>query len=347
MDGSKLMANLEDQVKEFSQWQEALRQLGERGIDKELLTELEEMGPSAIAEIKALTKLSDGELTKYVSLWSVKHAMARKQAVGELEGLRAETEQEIADLQNSAAQELDEYRRVWSEQMSQLESDTEKQLEDLKTNFEKTVGLLPEYTEQEFTEMVTTANDILRKGGWTAIGEAIVDSLTLGVENKKIDFIDAMAGLAKAGADAAQTGNSFALTHGKTLGYASNLISNALADDTQPVIRPVLDLSDVEQGMGKLSNTFALSHTAQIQNASRAVNSAQETADLQSAANALTAGNDRVVGAITGLRGDMSEMSRKLGNMQMVLDTGAVIGELSGPMDDALGRRAIRRGRGM
>lgn len=347
VDGSKLIANLEDQVKEFSQWQEALRQLGERGVDKDLLAELEEMGPSAIAEIKALTKLSDEELTKYVSLWSVKHAMARKQAVSELEGLRTETEQEIAELQNSAARELEEYRRVWSEQMSQLESDTAKQLEDLRISFEKTVGLLPEYTEQEFTEMVTTANDILRKGGWTEIGEAIVDSLSQGVENKKIDFIDAMAGLAKAGAEAAQTGNGFAMTHGKTLGYASNLISNALSEDIQPVIRPVLDLTDVEQGMGKLNNTFALSHTAQIQNAPRTVNSVRETADLQSAANALAVGNDRVVGAITGLRGDVAELNGRLENMQVVLDSGAVVGELAGPMDNALGRIATRRGRGI
>ncbi len=36
-----------------------------------------------------------------------------------------------------------------------------------------------------------------------------------------------------------------------------------------------------------------------------------------------------------------------MSNMQMVLDSGALIGELSGPMDDALGRRAVRRGRGM
>ena len=347
VDGSKLMANLEDQVKEFSQWQEALRQLGERGVDKDLLAELEEMGPSAIKEIEALVKLSDGELTKYVSLWSIKHAMARKQAVGELEGLRTETEQEIAELQNSAARELEEYRRVWSEQMSRLESDTAKQLEDLKTSFEKTVGLLPEYTEQEFTEMVTTANDILRKGGWTEIGEAIVESLTLGVENKKIDFIDVMAGLAKAGAEAAQTGNGFAMTHGKTLGYASNLISNALSEDVQPVIRPVLDLTDVERGMGSLNNTFALSHTSQIQNAPRTGGANAPAADLQDAARAMNAGNDRVVGAIAGLRSDVVEMGRQMSNMQMVLDSGALIGELSGPMDDALGRRAVRRGRGM
>ena len=113
------------------------------------------------------------------------------------------------------------------------------------------------------------------------------------------------------------------------------------------MIRPVLDLTDVERGMGSLNNTFALSHTSQIQNAPRTGGANAPTADLQDAARAMNAGNDRVVGAIAGLRSDVVEMGRQMSNMQMVLDSGALIGELSGPMDDALGRRAVRRGRGM
>ena len=50
-------------------------------MDSELIGELQEMGPSAIAEIKALNSMSDSELEKYAALWSIKHAQAREQAM--------------------------------------------------------------------------------------------------------------------------------------------------------------------------------------------------------------------------------------------------------------------------
>ena len=73
-----LMQNLEGQVQEFGEWQDILGQLSGRGVSAELIGELQEMGPSAIAEIKALNSMSDDELEKYVSLWSIKHAQARE-----------------------------------------------------------------------------------------------------------------------------------------------------------------------------------------------------------------------------------------------------------------------------
>lgn len=107
------MKNLEGQVKEFGEWQDILDSLAGRGIDDELLEELQEMGPDAIAEVKALNDMSDSELEKYVSLWSIKHAQAREQAVDELEGLREETQQNIAKLRQEADEELAEYQAVW------------------------------------------------------------------------------------------------------------------------------------------------------------------------------------------------------------------------------------------
>lgn len=84
--GDTLMKNLEGQVKEFGEWQDILESLAGRGLDSDLIEELQDMGPDAIAQIKALNNMSDSELEKYADLWKVKHAMAREQAVGELEG---------------------------------------------------------------------------------------------------------------------------------------------------------------------------------------------------------------------------------------------------------------------
>lgn len=53
---------------------------------------------------------------------------ARDQATSELEGLRVETQEQIAQLRADAAVELEEYRLTWQSEMAQLEEDTSRQL---------------------------------------------------------------------------------------------------------------------------------------------------------------------------------------------------------------------------
>ena len=56
--------------------------------------------------------------------------------------------------------------------------------------------------------------------------------------------------------------------------------------------------------------------------------------------------NGDVVEAIQDLRRDMAAMSDAVTHMQVVLDTGVLAGEMTGPLDRNLGRRQIYRGRG-
>jgi chemotaxis regulatin CheY-phosphate phosphatase CheZ len=84
VDGEDLIKNLEDQVKALADWADDLGTLGKKGVDEGLLKELEKMGPGASAEIKALTEMSDKDLTKYQELWKEKHKLARTQSLVEL-----------------------------------------------------------------------------------------------------------------------------------------------------------------------------------------------------------------------------------------------------------------------
>ena len=56
--------------------------------------------------------------------------------------------------------------------------------------------------------------------------------------------------------------------------------------------------------------------------------------------------NSDVVNEIRALREDLSYMEEAISEMQVVMDTGALVGQMAGPMDNALGQRAIRSGRG-
>lgn len=375
-----LMKNLEGQVQEFGEWQDILGQLSARGVDADLISELQEMGPSAIEEIRALNSMSDDELEKYVSLWSVKHAQAREQATSELEGLRVETQEQIAQLRADAEAELEEYRITWQEELSQLEEDTANQLASLRQEFAENVGLIKKDTEAEMREMTEAATKILKEAGWTETGQQIPAGLAEGVSLSKSAFLDELTSMALAGVEAVKStlkinspsrvfrelGNFTGLGFVTGLAdyakksyaaganvaeYAADGLSNAMSIaaellsgdmDAQPTIRPVLDLSDVMRGADELNSLFYPQRTiGLVGQASLAF-----AEPGRSGGTVVNVDNGDIVEELRALRSEMAEMTERMERMRVVLDTGTLVGEMAGPMDNALGQRVTRRGRG-
>ena len=375
-----LMKNLEGQVQEFGEWQDILDQLSARGMDSELIAELQEMGPSAIEEIRALNSMSDDELEKYVSLWSIKHAQAREQAVSELEGMRIETQEQIAQLRVDAEEELEAYRVTWQEELAQLEADTSSQLASLRQEFAENVGLIKKDTEAEMHEMTEVATKILKEAGWTETGQQIPAGLAEGVSLSKSVFLDELTNMALAGVEAVKdtleisspsrvfeelgdfTGlgfvNGLAGYAEKSYAAGANMadaategLSNAMSIaaellnsdmDAQPTIRPVLDLSNVMHGAEELSSLFYPQRTiGLVGQASLAFAESGRSGGLK-----VNVDNDDVVEELRALRSEMAEMTERMERMRVVLDTGTLVGEMAGPMDNALGQRVTRRGRG-
>jgi len=93
-----LTDNLNAQVRALATWAADFDRLAAKGIDEGLLAELRAMGPSAYAEINALSRMSESELTTYTNLWKQKHALARMMAVEELRGLRKDTDDQLRGL---------------------------------------------------------------------------------------------------------------------------------------------------------------------------------------------------------------------------------------------------------
>lgn len=379
--GDTLMKNLEGQVKEFGEWQDILESLSSRGVDSELLEELQEMGPDAIAQVKALNEMSDDELEKYVSLWFIKHAQAREQAVGELEGLREETQQNIVKLREQADEELSEYCALWHERMNQVTEDANAELEELRKAFEEKVGLIKNDTEAELEEMSETAQKILTEAGWDETGKQIVTGLTEGVQSERSSFIDELTSMALAGVEAVKSTldiNSPSrvfreLGNYTGLGFVQGLhdyvsrsydagtevaegaedglsyILRTIADlinggfDMEPTITPVLDLSNISTGAAMLDDILGSQRAfGLVGQASRAFATQDDSREMT-----LTVDNDDVVSELRSLRGEMASMLDRMERLRVVLNTGTLVGELVEPMDAALGQKATQRGRGM
>ncbi|NLD46407.1 MAG: tape measure protein [Clostridiaceae bacterium] len=185
VDGKKLLLNLNDQVDEFEYWQELLQKLEKRKVNSDLLNELQDMGPSAIKQVQALTKLTDSELTTYVSLWKKKNKQAKAQATLELEDLRKETQNKIKELQNDADIELEKVKTIWEEKTNELKVQTTEQVETMNKGIVDLMKELRGKMEEELGTTVTNIYDNFVKKSLSVFPDALREKLSssLGIIN--------------------------------------------------------------------------------------------------------------------------------------------------------------------
>jgi TP901 family phage tail tape measure protein len=133
--GQGLLKNLSDQVSAFRDWQNNIASLAARGIDQGLLEELRDMGPKAVDEIAALNSLSDEELNQYVQLWREKNALAKAQAINELEGMRLETQAKIQQLRLTTSIELEQVKTEYVNKIAEMRAQANAELEQARKEY--------------------------------------------------------------------------------------------------------------------------------------------------------------------------------------------------------------------
>ncbi|OUM84948.1 phage tail tape measure protein [Parageobacillus thermoglucosidasius] len=158
--GQGLLKNLSDQISAFRDWQSNIASLAARGIDEGLLQELRDMGPRAVDEIAALNSLSDEELQQYVQLWREKNALAKSQAVNELEGMRQQTQMKIQQLRLTASIELEQVKTEYNNKIAELRAQTNAQLEQHKNEWITKIKEISEGTKNELNLMTASMADI-------------------------------------------------------------------------------------------------------------------------------------------------------------------------------------------
>ena len=118
--------------------------------------------------------------------------------------------------------------------------------------------------------------------------------------------------------------------------------------DASPVIRPVMDLSDVSRGVSLIDSLmmnqngtyFGGIYSGSIGRSLQAVGTMPQTNMITAQTN-----NRDVVEAVNTLGERMDLIAEEIRNMQVVLDTGATVGGISGKMNTELGRKEAYRRR--
>ena len=151
--GDELLKNLQDQGAALSEWKQSLSELAGRGVGDTLIEELQAMGPSSKAQIKALITLTDEQLTEYVGLFEGKYAFARIKAEDELEGLKDSTSQTIQELNNQAAIDLNNLELEFSTSMSAINNNMAAEMTDLRTTHDTAMAQITKDLEDKLDEI--------------------------------------------------------------------------------------------------------------------------------------------------------------------------------------------------
>lgn len=117
----------------------------------------------------------------------------------------------------------------------------------------------------------------------------------------------------------------------------------------QPVIRPVFDLTALDQGWNDINSWFANGHGVDLNsNISRLTPTTPEDQNNdQAIVDAINnIDTDGIKNEIQAMRSDILSLQTSMSNLQVVMNTGALVGQIMNPLDSALGQKAMLNNRG-
>lgn len=164
------------------------------------------------------------------------------------------------------------------------------------------------------------------------IGRFFIQGLVVGMRS--------MQGFADSTSEDIATGTIDTMS--ETLMRVSDIFGSDL--DVDPTIRPVIDLSNVTEGVNAINGAFG---SSRIMSITGRINRDTDKALSQRIQNGVSVNNSDVVGELGKLRGDVNTLNDNVGRMQVVMDTGALVGQIARPINRTLGRQAMYKGRGI
>ena len=272
--GADLIDNLMSQFENNMLWSTNITKLTDRGIlSDEIISKLREMGPSAAKEIEALTSMTDFQLEKYNRVWESNNKVAENQAALELTGLKDEIAKENETLIKDYNTDLETLRTDWLKSLGIMSEDTATEFSKLVSDSVRTIGdqekwseagantiegiikgindnesLLKKAIETLGGSVLTTFNNALGihspSREFAKSGMFIVQGIRSGIINNANDVYDSIS----------DVGSNSVRSFTNVLSKLSDVINSDM--DVQPVISPVIDLSDAKAGIRSINDMF-------------------------------------------------------------------------------------------
>lgn len=248
-------------------------------------------------------------------------------------------------------------------------------MEGFKQNI-VTSGLLKLKTPAE--DLLKAASQAFKASEYNNIGKNIVDGIITGIRSKQSDLNQALSDLANASVTAtnetlgihspsrvfAETGKYIILGLINGINSAGTSLRNTMSDisdstistmdilfnkldDTMssdvfsPTISPVLNMDSLSSEMSSFNSAFS-----KQANKLNGLNG-DITANIADSMDGFVQNdNSDIVNELYALRGDVNYLNESLSNMQVIMDSGELVGSLSGKMNNTLGKRTLLTKRG-
>lgn len=126
----------------------------------------------------------------------------------------------------------------------------------------------------------------------------------------------------------------------KTMGDLNDAIYTDI--DYEPQIKPVLNLDDVTRNANYLNGMFTNQEIA-LRQLGASMSTRVSFDEIQNGRYS----DQNVLTELRNLRSDITNLNSAMSHMQVVMDSGALVGSIAAPMDSALGRRHIYSKRGV
>lgn len=184
--GSDLKKALQSQVNVLEAYNEDIASLASRGVfSSEMLDSIKEMGVDIAAEVSALNRMTDKELSEYAELWEQKQALAMEAATAEMATEKESVLAEIETLTTEATSEYMKLREEYKTQGALLAAELKQSMLDAG--------------DDGYTELINQVDD------YTAAGASLMDGVIAGIEFKTPELIstfkDALRSAVSAGED--------------------------------------------------------------------------------------------------------------------------------------------------
>lgn len=183
----------------------------------------------------------------------------------------------------------------------------------------------------------TAAKSTLKVNSPSKVGYETGAFYGMGFVNAIKDYADKSYRAGSAMAESAKNGL------GRSIANVRDMINDAM--DVNPTVRPVLDLSEIQNGANQIGGLLANKTIALA-----GINASLYDSNLKVISDSMRGYKDTsnadIVSAISELRSDFGSLANAVANMRIQMDSGAVVGELIGKIDNSLGQIANHRGRG-
>lgn len=359
-----LLHNLQTQVAGLALWEQQLEKLKKRGISTDLYDYLLEQGPDAAANIYSLANATDAQLAEYEKLFKQKNALAQSQAVKDNESLRQETNKEITQLRTEAQAELNALNADYRAALQELNASMNSSLKNLlakagKVGEDAVSGLVGGIkSAADSVEVYKSTTKVVSKvsSGLSAlkkesgeIGSSTLDGILAGMlDDAKIQTSaqKVIQSIKRAMEEEAEIHSPSRLFRRETGPQIPAGVALGMEDGTPAAVRSAQEmmqetLDAAQEEMEKRQTELQTS----IPDYSGVMRLNRMLEDYQPQAPVVNVDNRELISLLGTLITVVNRLEEKVDSQQIVLDTGAIVGNIQQPLSQENAAVAGRRRR--